>query len=72
MQDGHIDKINGLFLFEFKGSSEEYGAGLELAIERGWLWQHKSATFVKFPPGRAIRVNGKHCTISVISREAFR
>jgi hypothetical protein len=36
VQDGriYIEKINGPFLYEFKGSSEEYGAGIQLAIER--------------------------------------
>ena len=40
-QDGriHIEKINWPFLSEFKGSPAEYGAGLKLAIERGWLWR---------------------------------
>jgi hypothetical protein len=49
-QDGriHIEKINGPFLFEFKGAPDEYGAGLKLAIERGWLWLHESGTYVKF------------------------
>jgi hypothetical protein len=31
----------------FKGSPAEYGAGLKLAIERGWLWMHESGTYVK-------------------------
>jgi hypothetical protein len=40
VQDGriHIEKINGPFLYEFKASPQEYGAGLKLAIDRGWLW----------------------------------
>jgi hypothetical protein len=25
-----------------------YGAGLDLAISRGWLWLHESGTYVKF------------------------
>jgi hypothetical protein len=33
----HIEKINGPFLFDLKGSPAEYGAGLKLAIDRGWL-----------------------------------
>jgi hypothetical protein len=43
VQDGriHIEKINWPFL-------SEYSAGLKLAIERGWLWQHESGTYVKF------------------------
>jgi hypothetical protein len=50
VQDGRIfiEKINGPFLFEHKGSPAEYGAGLKLAIERGWLWLHESGTYVKF------------------------
>jgi hypothetical protein len=49
VQDGriHIEKINWPFLSEFKGSPAEYGAGLKLAIERGWLWLHESGTYVK-------------------------
>ena len=39
VQDGriHIEKINGPFLFREKGTPAEYQAGLNLAIERGWL-----------------------------------
>jgi hypothetical protein len=49
VQDGriHIEKINGPFLYELKGSPAEYGAGLKLAMERGWLWMHESGTYVK-------------------------
>jgi hypothetical protein len=50
VQDGriHIEKINGPFLFEFKGSPQEYGIGLKVAIDRGWLAMHESGTYVKF------------------------
>jgi hypothetical protein len=50
IQDGriHIEKINGPFLYEFKGSPAEYGDGLKLAIDRGWLLLHESGTYVKF------------------------
>jgi hypothetical protein len=46
MQDGRIfvELINGPFLFELKGTPSEYSAGLELAIERGWLQLHESGT----------------------------
>jgi hypothetical protein len=44
----HIEKINGPMLYEHKASPAEYGAGLKLAIERGWLWLHESGTYVKF------------------------
>ena len=49
MQDGHIHiaKINWPFLSEFEGNPAEYGAGLKLAIERGWFWLHESGTYVK-------------------------
>jgi hypothetical protein len=51
VQDGriHIEKINGPFLYEAKGSPDEYLAGLKLAIDRGWLWLHESesGTYVK-------------------------
>jgi hypothetical protein len=50
VQDGriHVEKINGPFLYMEGGSPAEYGAGLKLAIERGWLSMHESGTFVKF------------------------
>jgi hypothetical protein len=44
----HIEKVNGPFLFKEGGSPAEYGAGLKLAITRGWLWMHESGTYVKF------------------------
>jgi hypothetical protein len=49
VQDGriHIEMINGPFLYEHRGSPAEYGAGLKLAIERGWLWLHESGTYVR-------------------------
>lgn len=50
VQDGriHIELINGPFLFKERGAPAEYRAGLNLAIERGWLWMHESGTFVRF------------------------
>jgi len=44
----HIEKINGPFLFREKGTPAECQAGLNLAIERGWLTLHESGTFVRF------------------------
>jgi hypothetical protein len=35
-------------LFELKATPAEYGAGLKLAIERGWLALDRSGTFVRF------------------------
>jgi len=48
-----IEKINEPFLFRDRGSPAEYGAGLKLAIERGWLKMHESGTFVTFTPAGA-------------------
>jgi hypothetical protein len=49
VQDGriHIEKINAPFLYRERGTPAEYGAGLDLATERGWLWMHESRTYVK-------------------------
>ena len=49
-QDGriHIEKINGPFLYQLKGTPAECKAGLDRAISNGWLWQHESGTYVKF------------------------
>ena len=50
IQDGriHVEKVNGPFLFRDGGSPAEYGAGVKVAIERGWLEMHRSGTYVKF------------------------
>ena len=49
VQDGriYIELINGPFLFREKATPDEYKAGLDLAIERGWLALHESGTFVR-------------------------
>ena len=43
-----IEKINGRFLYELRGAPAEYKAGLDRAIEKGWLDLHESGTFVRF------------------------
>jgi hypothetical protein len=50
VQEGriYIEKINGPFLYQLKGTPAEYKAGLDRAIANGWLWLHESGTFVKF------------------------
>ena len=50
VQDGriHIEKVNGPFLFEHGALPAQYGAGMKLAIERGFLVMHESGTYVKF------------------------
>jgi hypothetical protein len=49
VQDGrvYIEKINGPFLFELRGTPAEYKAGLDLAIAKGWLELHESGTYMK-------------------------
>jgi hypothetical protein len=49
VQDGriHVEKINEPFLYKERGSPAEYGAGIKLAIEHGWLSMHESGTFVR-------------------------
>ena len=49
VQDGriHVEKINWPFL-KAGGSPDEYVAGLQTAIDRGWLEIHRSGTYVKF------------------------
>jgi hypothetical protein len=49
----HIEKINEPFLLRDRDTPAEYGAGLKLAIERGWLKMHESGTFVTFTPAGA-------------------
>jgi hypothetical protein len=50
VHDGRVytEVINAAFLFGDKGTAAEYGAGLALAIDRGWLVMHESGTYVKF------------------------
>ena len=50
LQEGriHIEKVNGPFLFQIKGTPDQYLAGLKHAIERGWIVMHESGTFIRF------------------------
>jgi hypothetical protein len=49
VQDGrtHIEKINWPFLRDFRGSPDDYGAGIDRAIANSWLWMHESGTYVR-------------------------
>ena len=49
VKDGriYIELINGPFLYREKGTPAEYKAGLDLAVERGWLELHESGTSVE-------------------------
>jgi hypothetical protein len=50
VQDGriYIELINYPMLFVEKASPAEYKAGLDRAIEKGWLQLHESGTYVRF------------------------
>ena len=49
VQDGRIfvELVNAPFL-KAGGSPEEYRAGIERAIAKGWLTRHESGTYVRF------------------------
>jgi hypothetical protein len=49
VQDGriYIELINYPMLFKHKATADEYKAGLDLAVERGWLELHESGTYVR-------------------------
>ncbi len=49
----HIEKINGPMLYKDGATPAEYWAGLQRAIEKGWLKYHESGTFVTFTPAGA-------------------
>ncbi|GAB9186011.1 hypothetical protein [Bradyrhizobium diazoefficiens] len=55
VQDGriHIEKINAPFLYTLKGSGAEFGAGIEYAVEKGWLELHESGTYVRISRARS-------------------
>ena len=42
-----IELINLPFL-RAGGSADEYRAGIERAIAKGWLWRHESGVYVRF------------------------
>jgi hypothetical protein len=48
-----IEKIKLPFLFQDRARPSECIAGLNFAIERGWLWMHDSGTYVKITPAGA-------------------
>jgi hypothetical protein len=43
----YIELVNYPMLFKLKANAAEYKAGLDLAIERGWLELHESGTYVR-------------------------
>jgi hypothetical protein len=49
----YIELINYPMLFNDRATPAEYWAGLQHAIEMGWLVLHESGTFVTFTPAGA-------------------
>jgi hypothetical protein len=48
----HSDRAaNAAMLYQHKVTPAEYKAGLDLAVERGWLELHESGSFVRFHAG---------------------
>jgi hypothetical protein len=67
VQDGrvYIEKINGPFINQLKGTPAEYKAGLDLAIAKGWLVLHEVRDLREVHRGRrgdvcVIRAFGAH------------
>jgi hypothetical protein len=55
VQDGRvfIERVNEPFLAA-AGSGEQFRAGIERAVARGWLWRHESGTYLKITEGAAL------------------
>ena len=53
-QDGriYIELVNAAFL-KAGGTGEEFRAGIQRSVDKGWLWLHKSGTYLKFTPAGA-------------------
>ena len=49
VQDGRIfiERVNEPFLLA-GGSGDDFRAGIERAVDLGWLFRHESGTYVKF------------------------
>jgi hypothetical protein len=53
-QDGriYIELVNAAFL-KAGGTAEQFRAGIQRAVDKGWLARHESGTYVKFTPAGA-------------------
>jgi hypothetical protein len=43
----YIERVNAPFLAA-GGTGDDFRAGIERAMAKGWLWRHESGTYVKF------------------------
>jgi hypothetical protein len=48
--DGRLftEKLNFPMLSDFRASPAEWRAGVDRAVENGWLWAHESGTYYRF------------------------
>ena len=55
VQDGriYIERVNAPFLVA-GGAGDDFRAGIQRAIAKGWLWRHESGTYVKFTDAGAV------------------
>ena len=53
-QDGriYIELINAAFLKAGR-TAEQFRAGIQRAVDKGWMVRHESGTYVKFTPSGA-------------------
>jgi hypothetical protein len=42
-----VEKLNWAVLPENGASPAEWSAGIERAVEKGWLWRHESGSFYR-------------------------
>jgi len=49
VRDGRLftEKLNWLMLTDFGASPAEWRAGIDRAVENGWLWAHESGTYYR-------------------------
>jgi hypothetical protein len=53
-QDGriYVELVNAAFL-KAGGTAEQFRAGIQRAVDKGWMAHHESGTYVKFTPAGA-------------------
>jgi hypothetical protein len=61
VQDGriYIEKINGPFIHQLRGTPAGYKAGLDLCIAKGRLWLRESGTYARFTEAGAASPTSK-------------